>query len=279
MTAYNSSFFARHAPDSYQSAKEVVPLLLEYYRPTSAIDVGCGTGAWVKALQECGIEDVIGIDGDYVDQEMLMIDRTKFVGIDLSRSFGLERRYEVVVSVEVAEHLPYDRADGFVRDLTTLGDVVLFSAALPYQGGVNHLNENWIEYWAILFRRRDFVAIDLVRPLIWSNKKIQVWYRQNIMLFVDRQRAATLFPTFSTDVPRSLSYVHPRLFLASNWRRRSREYAWNEVEHDLSYYHALVEAYLQGGTNLPPQRKLYQTEEGSQWGSLKRKAHDLLPFT
>jgi SAM-dependent methyltransferase len=279
MTTYNSSFFARQAPESYQSAKEVVPLLLEHYRPTSAVDVGCGTGSWAKALQEHGIEDVIGIDGDYVDQEFLLIDHAKFVSIDLARSFGLERKYELVVSLEVAEHLPYYRADGFVRDLTTLGDVVLFSAAQPYQSGTDHLNENWLEYWAILFSRHDFVAIDLVRPAIWNNKRIAFWYRQNIILFVKKQKTATLFPTFRNDVRRPLSYVHPHFFLVSNWWRRSRECVFKKVEHDLTYYYALVDAYLQGVTDLPSQPRLYQYQSGrdTRWESLRRKVRDLLP--
>ena len=279
MTTYDSSFFARLTPESYRSAKEVIPRLVEHYRPKSAVDVGCGVGAWAKALQEEGIEDVIGIDGDYVNPTMLMIDHARFLAVDLSRGFDLERKFDLVVSVEVAEHLPCKQAAGFVRDLTALGDVILFSAALPYQNGVNHLNENWLEFWAILFRRHDFAPVDLIRPAIWCNSKISYWYRQNIMLFVNKTKAMTVFPMSRFDVQRPLTYVHPQLFIEAKWWRRSRENSWKKVAQDLSYYDALVEAYLRGSTELPHQWKLYQSDKDSRWASLWRKVRDLLPST
>jgi SAM-dependent methyltransferase len=278
MSDYDSSYFARLMPESYRSAQEIIPLLLEHYRPSSAVDVGCGVGSWAKALEECGVEDVIGIDSNYIDQNMLMIDRTHFLAVDLAQSFDLERKFDLVVSVEVAEHLPYDRASGFVRDLADLGDVILFSAALPYQAGVNHLNENWLEFWAILFMRSDFVAVDLVRPTIWYNRSISYWYRQNILVFIKKQKAQSLFPSICIEARRPLTYVHPQLFMETNWWRRSREKSWKKIEHDLSYYHDLVEAYLSGSTDVPRQRTPYQSNKDSRWASLRRKARDFLPL-
>ena len=34
-----------------------------------------------------------------------------------------------------------------VATITKHGDAVLFSAAIPGQGGQDHLNEQWPEYW------------------------------------------------------------------------------------------------------------------------------------
>ena len=59
----------------------------------------------------------------------------------------MNRKFDLVLSLEVAEHLPSECAEAFVESLVNLGPVILFSAAIPYQGGENHVNEQWPEYW------------------------------------------------------------------------------------------------------------------------------------
>ena len=68
---YTSEFFQLIHPRSNLSAMAVIPLVLELYRPGSVVDVGCGLGGWLAAFQACGVEDILGIDGDYVDRKML----------------------------------------------------------------------------------------------------------------------------------------------------------------------------------------------------------------
>lgn len=185
--------------------REVVPLIMDLVAPESVIDVGCGLGTWLAVFEEAGVTDVLGVDGDYVPRSELSISQEKFVAADLTRPFGLSRKFDLVVSLEVAEHLPERAADTFVHTLVSLGDTILFSAAIPGQDGQNHLNEQWPEYWQEKFSAHGYRFYDVVREKIWNNDKVDVWYRQNIFLISTRS-----FP--HTQGNKMLSCVHPDLF-------------------------------------------------------------------
>ena len=72
--------------------------------------------------------------------------------------------------------------------MTKLGDVILFSAAVLGQGGTNHVNEQMPSYWAKKFLRLGYVGIDCIRPEVWENYKVQVWYRQNTLMYVNSKK-------------------------------------------------------------------------------------------
>jgi len=164
------------------ASREVVPIVMELTRPRSVVDVGCGTGTWLTIFGEAGVPDVLGVDGDYLDRSLLCIAEDRFVTADLTKPFGLNRRFDLVVSLEVAEHLPEEAADVFVQTLVSLGDTILFSAAVPGQGGQNHLNEQWPAYWQAKFARHGYAFHDVIRKKIWDNERVDAWYRQNTFL-------------------------------------------------------------------------------------------------
>ena len=212
---YDASFFGQNVVGSLTSARAVLSMLFQYLKPASIVDVGCGLGAWLKAAKELGVDDVLGIDGDYVDRDTLVIPKASFQPSDLCLPFALDRRFDLAISAEVAEHLPYGRSETFVRDLTALSDVVLFSAALPYQGGTNHINEQWLEFWAILFQRQGYVPIDVLRRQFWSEQTVEFWYSQNLVVFCTAEAAAEHFPNESLASGQPLSYPHPLTFLVN----------------------------------------------------------------
>ena len=162
--------------------REVVPMVMQMVKPKSVLDVGCGTGTWLKVFEEQGVQDYMGVDGSYLDKNMLKIPIGNFMVSDLRQSFFLLRKFDLVVSLEVAEHLEEKYADQFVQTLVTHGDIILFSAAIPGQGGQNHFNEQWPEYWEKKFGRHGFFFHDCIRPFIWKNERVDWWYRQNIFL-------------------------------------------------------------------------------------------------
>ena len=215
MTIYTENFFLELQEGARLSAREIVPLLIRLLRPRSVVDVGCGLGTWLSVFAENGVEDLLGIDGDYVNPQKLEIPKDRFRAHDLSRSLRLERSFDLVVSLEVAEHLPEEHAATFVDSLTGLGSAVLFSAAIPFQGGTNHVNEQWPEYWAALFSQKGYAAVDCIRREVWRNEKVEWWYAQNTLLFVEENRLE--HPPFAGRLERTptsqLALVHPKQYL------------------------------------------------------------------
>ncbi len=191
-------------------------MLVDWLKPSSVVDVGCGTGAWLSVFREHGVTEIEGIDGDWLDLSLLEIPESCFLRRDLTQPIRLARRFDIVMSLEVAEHLPRESASTFVESLASLGDVILFSAAIPDQGGRHHVNEQWPEYWARLFAANDYTHYDVLRRRIWNDPDIEWYYAQNLLLFV-RGHRLRYFPALLQPAPPSgmpLPLVHPRLFHA-----------------------------------------------------------------
>lgn len=246
---YNKSFFDQMTERSLSSARVILPMLFQYLRPESIVDFGCGRGTWLKAAAERGVKELLGLDGAYVDRDTLLIGLQDFHACNLAERIDLPKRFDLAISVEVAEHLPYERAESFVADLVRASNVVLFSAALPYQGGTDHVNEQWLEFWAILFRRHGYVACDLFRNRIWSNKDVEYWYSQNLLLFCKQDIARNLFPPETIAADRSLSLVHPLTFVFNT--TRFRPLSTQALHSEFEDYQNLVTSYLAGETVLP----------------------------
>jgi SAM-dependent methyltransferase len=211
MYPYPADYCQTLQEGALRSAGEIVPLVLALVRPTSVVDVGCGNGAWLSVFMEQGVGDALGIDADWIDPNSLLIPRERFLSADLERPLTLDRRFDLVVSLEVAEHLSAASAEVFVDTLVGLGPVILFSAAVPYQGGTNHFNEQWPEYWSRLFSSKSYVMVDCVRAKIWWNERVEWWYAQNCLLFV-RSDHLESDPQLRAEhaAPSPLAIVHPR---------------------------------------------------------------------
>jgi SAM-dependent methyltransferase len=206
-TPYDRAFYRAQQDGSYRSASIVVPLIRSLFPFESVVDVGCGVGTWAARFLESGVPHVIGMDGDYVERSALCIPQEHFFAHDLRMPIQLDKRFQLAVCLEVGEHLPETRARGLVHDLISLAPCVLFSAALPGQGGTDHINEQYLSKWASLFATHDFVALDLIRPQIWNTAEVSWWYRQNIVLFAHQTH-----PLRQRHAPAAvLDYIHPEM--------------------------------------------------------------------
>jgi SAM-dependent methyltransferase len=174
------------------SADTIVDIMRAFLDMESVLDVGCGDGRWLATCRAKGSRHVFGLDGPWTDHSRLLIQADEFGIQDLSRPFDLERRFSLVVSLEVAEHVAGRYAETFVDNLVRHGDVILFGAAVPYQSGFRHINEQWQSYWADLFAAHGFAAYDPLRSQIWNNDDVQFWYKQNTLLYVNRDNAAAV---------------------------------------------------------------------------------------
>ena len=189
---YDNRFFDSVDFAAAISADHVLSLLAKQMPIKSVLDLGCGQGVWLASWTRLGAADVQGIDGPYVDQERLHIPKERFQGRDLARPVDLGRQFDLVQSLEVAEHLPESAAEQFVDSLTRHGPLVLFSSATPGQGGENHINEQPWQYWREKFAARGYEVYDFLRPRLRTDRSVYVWYRHNTLLYVHRSIVASL---------------------------------------------------------------------------------------
>ena len=255
---YNRKFFDSQAEASLRSARIVLSHVFPLLQPSRVLDVGCGIGPWLLASMEAGARDAVGLDGDYVDRSMLMVEPERFIAADLASvplalALGEKAQtpFDLAMCLEVAEHLPFERAPSLISELCGLSDVVLFSAAVPFQFGTEHINEQWPDFWSILFRANHFACFDPLRSVLWSQPDVDWWYSQNVLLFAkEGSTAASRLPSASLAKGRSLSLVHPENLLANllGLPRRHRLVAAGEEMADLR---SLAAANRQGDTQLP----------------------------
>jgi SAM-dependent methyltransferase len=190
-TSYNNEFFSKQVDGALESARVMAPLVINLLQPRSVVDVGCGRGAWLRAFADCGVDTICGVDGNYVDRSKLLIDPACFHPANLAGEFTLDRAFDLAVCLEVAEHIPDAQSRYLVKSLTKVAPSVLFSAALPGQDGVNHINEQWPGYWRDRFAECGFAMFDPFRPNLRNDRRIAWWYRQNVLLFAnDTARAS-----------------------------------------------------------------------------------------
>jgi SAM-dependent methyltransferase len=214
---------------THHSASRILSLIKQYIEPRSVLDVGCGLGTWLHAARELGAQDVLGIEGPWLDRNVVVIDPGLIQTVDLSQGFALGRLFDLVLCLEVGEHLHADAAPKLVGSIVAHGDCVLFSAAIPYQGGHDHVNERFLDYWVKLFAPHGYRPLDIVRAHIWDDDSIHWWLKQNCIVFCSEKAIeGNEQLKKERDVVRPLSVVHPNIYMtrmqfANQWGRENQQ--------------------------------------------------------
>jgi hypothetical protein len=204
-----------YTSESVKQADYILKYVLRLVNVKTAFDVGCGIGRWVKALHDNGVEDVECLDGEWFNPKLL----SKYVNLNCFHVHSLNdgvyrtsRKYDLALCLEVAEHVKPQNADNVVETLTNMSDVILWSAAIPKQGGDGHVNEQWPSYWQNKFKERGYEFLDVIRPYIWTKEDIFEWYRQNIFLVVKKEQKAEIWKKYlALGVENTmLDVVHPK---------------------------------------------------------------------
>jgi hypothetical protein len=209
---YDRAYYEAQETGSFIAARAILPLLFAHSMPSSVVDVGCGTGCWLKAARMLGVPTILGFDRPDLAHDQLAIPAARFRAIDLAcEAPAAPHRFDLALCLETAAQLPRQRARSFVRDLTLLSDVILFSSPIPHQGGPNHVNEQLASYWITHFGDAGFQCFDFLRPRIWGFTDLPVPYRQNLLVFArDRE-----FPN-RVSSPAAADLIHPALWAERN---------------------------------------------------------------
>lgn len=206
--SYGGGFYTSRRGMTLFSARRILGVLYELFPFASVADFGCGSGTWPSvALEDFGVSRALGFEGPWMTQKELDHKNIEFRPHDLEQRVEVQQTVDLAISLEVAEHLSEQRASSFIGDLCAASPCVLFGAAIPGQGGVGHINEQWPSYWAKLFKERGYEPFDLIRPTVWDENQLPYWYRQNVILYVHGAKAKELglnYAQFMLDV------IHPQ---------------------------------------------------------------------
>lgn len=184
---YNEEFYNTNIAGMSESAKIVLKFLFNIIRPNSVIDVGCGKGAWLAVAELYGAKKLKGLDGSWINKKTLLGEAIDFTAVNFEKDLPeLDSKYDLCISLEVAEHISKDNAERFIEYLCSASDHVLFGAAIKKQGGTNHINEQPQTYWIEIFKSNGYDCFDIIRPNIWDNEAVEWWYRQNTFLFIKK---------------------------------------------------------------------------------------------
>lgn len=175
---YTPGYYERFIESAQRSAREVYASLYGLGLVTgSIIDIGCGLGEWAL-----GNPNYYGVDYG-IPKKQLLIPEDHYTDCNLDGhiQFTFGKKFDLCICLEVAEHLKPESGDKLINYLTTLSNTVLFSAAIPGQGGTGHINEQWQTYWADKFHANGFGA-EICYP-VKDNQNVDMWYRQNMILY------------------------------------------------------------------------------------------------
>lgn len=216
---YDDAFYSEQSQGSARSAQEILPILFELYRPASMVDFGCGVGTWLKVARDLGVARLRGYEGPWVTSGQLVVSDLEFINARIGQPLETDR-FDLAICMEVAEHLPPPEGRTLIANLRNSADVVLFSAAIPDQGGTDHLNEQRQSFWAREFNDQGFDCFDPIRPRIWDRPAVEYWYRQNTLLYARRGTPVCDAGRFGPP-PAILDLVHPAALAIAEKSARS----------------------------------------------------------
>jgi len=189
LSVYDAAFYETYGHEAESMSKWFLPLLNEVIPFESLVDVGAGEGWYVRWCLENG-KEAHGVEGSDA-----ALERSVAGGFmrkqDLRVPFRLVKKYDLCLSLEVAEHIEEEYAPVFVESLCSLSDTVVMTAAPPGQGGLMHCNEQPKSYWVSLFRKQGFwpdweCVLKLregIAAAIQNREYVTPWLVPNLIIF------------------------------------------------------------------------------------------------
>ncbi len=233
--AYSGAFYENMKKGNTEIANLIMPYIVEKLSPLSVLDAGCGQGIFLRAC--LAVDEnikVLGIDGDYVERDKLLINPKYFMAYNLENPLKLNEKYDIAISFEVAEHIEEKYADIFIDTLTNASDTIFFSAAIPYQGGTNHVNEQWQSYWKEKFEARGYIVSDCLKRKFW-NQGGHMSYRINNLLVCCKSRKTIFMLENDNDKLEIVNTVHPHSWLQRIDEKNNKIYALEKDNETLRW--------------------------------------------
>jgi cyclopropane fatty-acyl-phospholipid synthase-like methyltransferase len=184
---YNAEYYRDVDATTGKSAPAIARSIVRDLAPRTLLDVGCGTGAMLDALRAQSV-DGLGLEYSEAGLAYCRARKLRVAKFDLEAEqlAPPATPFDVVLSAEVAEHLPASLADRYLDVLVGQGSTIVFTAATPGQGGTDHVNEQPHAYWIERFACRGFTLdepLSLAWRAEWAASDVAWWYSKNLMIF------------------------------------------------------------------------------------------------
>jgi len=174
---------------------EISSIIINQFNPKSIIDFGCGTGDILSSFEKKGIT-VLGIDGSKANRKYSKIKKENFILFDLRKKFENNKKYDICLCMEVAEHIEEKYSNNLINNLTSSSKLIIFTAAPPGQGGLDHCNEKEYHWWIKRFNQHDYILdCDLTKCLKKEIAKIlgdDNAYVRNLLIFKKQHSSSDL---------------------------------------------------------------------------------------
>lgn len=155
---------------------------LDLIAPRSVLDLGCGSGLYPLLYRHFGVEDVLGVDG--LERDATVLDEATYRKADLQKPFDAGRTFDLVVCLEVVEHLHPETTDVILDSIARhAGDhgTILFSMAEPGQPGNGHINCRRMSEVLDLWAARGW-SPDVAQTLGLRAVASMSWFRRNTLI-------------------------------------------------------------------------------------------------
>ena len=199
--SYRYSFYKNRTAATSSASDIILRTIAKSFSDINLVyDIGCGSGAWLEAADDIFKPDkLIGLEGEWLPEKILKKVDNKKISIkkgNLNSDLFLSNVTEcdLIICLEVLEHLQENTVKFICEKIFKKARYILFSAALPFQGGNGHITERPLSFYVELMNQNGYGCKDKLREKIWNNDKIPFWYRQNIVLFERGAKNNLSFP-------------------------------------------------------------------------------------
>ena len=178
---YEKSYFG----ERMRFKNEVYPLMGNIFQeildPKDVVDLGCGHGILMAGFScEC-----VGIEASDEGFKQTKERGYEAHQIDLRLPLDLKRRFDLAVSIEVAEHLEEEYADIFVDNLISMSNRILVTASPRVERW--HYNPQPKSYWIDKFSAKGFLLSEITNTLVETMRqkipKDRDYLYNNLMYF------------------------------------------------------------------------------------------------
>ena len=184
---YNDTFYNNRNQDEVLGSTPtlIANYIIKTFHPASIIDFGCGTGIYLQAFADKGVE-ILGIDASSSALNNFRPDKSKIIIKDITQPVNLGKKFSGAICFEVAEHIPKKFSKNLIENICRASDLIIFSAAPKGQGGIGHINEQRPEFWIELFNQAGLKYLKAetneLKDYLKNNQAI-FWLTNNILIF------------------------------------------------------------------------------------------------